>query len=303
MRKSGFFQLTPFLLFVTLFFVSTIWFASKISPIFACLIAVIFSFVTFVEPTSFNDKVQLFISGASHSTVIAMAYIFIFTSVFTYVLEQIGGISAAVNISLQLIPGWFILPGFFIVIALFATAIGSSMGTIAAFLPIGVGLAHKIGVSPGLISGIVVGGAMLGDNLSIISDTTIAATQTTGCRMKDKFYANFWLVLPAFILTVIVLTFINNSLQIPPLNFVGVINGVSLIKILPYLLIITLALLGLDVIAVLVIGVLFAIGIGIYLGYFSWIQGSTLILEGFTQTRSIHEVLILSFLFFPIFQH
>ncbi|MCK4264896.1 hypothetical protein KAW80_00900 [Candidatus Babeliales bacterium] len=296
MKKGGFFQLVPFIIFVSLFLISTIWFGSKISPIFACLLAVMFSMFTFIEKTSFNKKIEIFVSGASNTTVISMAYIFIFASIFTYVLEKIGAISAAVYFSLKLIPSALILPGFFTVIALFAVAIGSSMGTIAAFLPIGIGLAYKLGISPALISGIVVGGAMLGDNLSIISDTTIAATRTTGCRMQDKFYANLALVTPAFFLTLLVLIFINNSIVARDLSlFVAPIGLDGLIKLIPYLLILVLALWGLDVIAVLIVGILAAISIGIYLGYFTFVSGSSLFLEGFTKSKSIHEVLILSF--------
>ncbi len=296
-KRATFFQLTPFIIFVSLFLISTIWFTSKISPIFSCLIAVVFSFFTFLDKTPFNKKMDIFLAGASHPTVIAMIYIFIFSSVFTYVLEQIGAISAAVFFSLKLIPCSLILPGFFTVVAIFAVAIGTSMGTIVAFLPIGIGIAQKIGVSPALMSGLVVGGAMLGDNLSIISDTTIAATQTVGARMQDKFWENLRYVIPAFLLTLIVLIFINNSithvdldLVVEPVGFIG------LIKLIPYIIILGLALLGIDVIAVLVIGILATLVIGIFLGYFSVIESSSLILDGFTKTRSIHEVLILALL-------
>ena len=103
-----------------------------------------------------------------------------------YTLDLIGGLKSAVNLGMYVIPGNYILPGFFTIVSLFATAIGSSMGAIAAFLPIGIGLAENIGIDFSLMAGIVVSGAMLGDNLSLISDTTIAATQTTGTKMAEN---------------------------------------------------------------------------------------------------------------------
>lgn len=295
-KNGGLLQLTPFILFVSLFLISTIWYSSKISPIFSCLIAVMYSFLVFTKPLNFNRKMEIFVEGAANNTVMAMAYIFIFASVFTYVIEKIGGIAAAVSFSFKLIPSSLVLPGFFTVVALFAVAIGSSMGTIVAFLPIGLGLAYRIGIHPAFISGLVVGAAMLGDNLSIISDTTIAATQTTGCKMKDKFRANFLLVLPAFIATIIILLYLNQGIPNIDLSYYSsATTSADFIRVTPYLLVLGLAIMGLDVIAVLVVGILSSILIGIYLGYFSWIQGSGFILEGFTKSTSIHEVLILAF--------
>ena len=293
--RGGLWHLSPFFLFVSIFLGSSVFLGGAISPLFACLVAIIFSLFTFERGEGFNEKVEIFVRGSSRPTIIAMCYIFIFTAIFTYILGQIGAIQAAVQVGLALIPSSLMLPGLFAIVGLFATAIGSSMGTIAAFLPIGVGIAGGLGVSPALMSGLVVSGAMLGDNLSIISDTTIAATQTLGTTMRPKFRENLRLVWPALILTLLVLTVLNGTYAVTgSLATVALSNG-HWVKIIPYGLIFALALLGIDVIAVLVAGILCAAGIGVWLGRFSPTGATSLILEGFSKNQGgIHEVLILS---------
>ncbi len=289
------FSLVPLFIFVGTFIGSSILFPMPISPIFSCLLALIFSLFTFSKKMSFNDRMAVFLSGSAQKTVLAMSYIFIFSAVFTYVLRFIGGIDAAVKIGMYFIPSQLILPGLFTVISFFATAIGSSMGAIAAFLPIGVGVAAQLGISPALMAGMVVGAAMLGDNLSIISDTTIAATQTTGTKMVDKFKANILLVIPAFFITIVILTIVNHGIA-TDIASPATPTCLDALTILPYAAVISIALMGIDVIAVLVIGILTAILIGIYLGHFSYIESTYLILEGFSKDTGIQEVLILALL-------
>ncbi len=295
-EKPSFLSLTPFLVFVGLFLTSALFFSSKISPLFSCLIALIYSLFTFREKIPFNKKVEVFLAGGAQPTVIAMIYIFIFSAIFTYILKLIGGTEAAVKVGMQLLPQNYILPGFFTIVSIFATAIGSSMGAIAAFLPIGMGIAQKIGTDPALMAGVVVSGAMLGDNLSIISDTTIAATQTTGARMADKFKANIKLVIPAFLLTVGILMAVGGT---PSTDLIAsaTLTYHDAITIIPYAVVFLFALLGIDVIAVLVLGILTAIGIGIAQGTFTFVRGTSLILEGFAKDAGgIQEVLILALL-------
>ncbi|MBY0353797.1 hypothetical protein K2W90_05525 [Candidatus Babeliales bacterium] len=296
--QRGWFQLTPFMVFVGLFLLSTFCFSLQLSPIFSCAVALIYSFCIFPQKKSLNEKIQLFVEGSARPTVVTMCYIYIFTSIFSYILKDIGGIDAAVRIGLFLIPSGFLLPGLFVTVSLFAVAIGTSMGTIAAFLPIGIGIAQTVGVEPALMAGLVVGGAMLGDNLSIISDTTIAATQTTGARMIDKFKENVWLVLPAAALTLVVLTFINSSsVHVAAAFAQHSLQMIDFVKVLPYVIIFALALAGIDVLAVLVGGIIAALGIGWWLGAFSFLRGSALLVEGFSKDQGgIHEVLILSLL-------
>jgi Na+/H+ antiporter NhaC len=287
--------LTPFLVFVGLYTASLWLVGFDISPLPFVMAAIGFSFFTFRDKLSLNKKIEVFVLGSSRQTIMTMVYIFIFTSVFTYILKLIGGIDAAVRIGLWIIPSGFLLPGFFMTVGLFATAIGSSMGTIAAFMPIGVGLAQKLGIDPSLMAGIVVSGAMLGDNLSIISDTTIAATQTLGCRMVDKFWANLALVLPAFVGTMGILFWVGNSLLVGTPLSLAPVTSTDAIRVIPYLFVFILALAGVDVIGVLVMSIVVAIGIGVQLEYFGWYRGASLLLEGFSKNEGgIHEVLVLS---------
>ncbi len=293
-NNGSFLSLTPLILFVALFLISTIFFSSQISPLFSCIVAIIYSFFTFQKKLHLNKKIEIFLTGSAHNTVIAMCYIFIFSAIFTYVLTTIGGIKSAVNIGLYLLPPNYILPGFFTIVSFFATAIGSSMGAIAAFLPIGAAIAQKLSIDPALMAGIVVSGAMLGDNLSIISDTTIAATQTTNTKMIDKFKANIKLVIPAFFLTIATLIWINQSVTINT-NALTIITPTfgDVVKIIPYAFVLFFALIGFDVIAVLLLGIFAAIGIGVYYGNFSFIQGTNMFLQGFQDSGGIQEVLIL----------
>jgi len=169
------------------------------------------------------------------------------------------------------------------------------MGAIAAFLPIGIGLAKSLGINASLMAGIVVGGSMLGDNLSIISDTTIASTQTVGARMTDKFKANLLLVIPAFILTNAVLLFMNFKLHGQfVIQTLEPLTALELIKTIPYAIVIFLTLAGIDVVAVLISGILASMVIGITLGMFTFAQSTQFILTGLVADSSMIEVLILA---------
>ena len=295
--KAGLFQLSPFLMFVTAFLALIKLFpqvnVSKTDdfPLLACLMAIIFALFTFKDKISFNKKIEIFVSGAAQSTVMYMCFIFIASSIFANFLTMVQGVDAAILISFKLIPPSLLLPGLFITTSLFSLVIGSSMGCITAFMPVAMGFAVKLGMNPALLAGIVVGGAMLGDNLSVISDTTIAATKTTGCKMSDKFKANGLLVLPAFIATLIVLFFINKNMliTIPTQIF----SYTHLIKIIPYGLVLVLALIGIDVLAVLVTGAIAAGVIGVADGSFSSLTAVTSIFDGFYAEKKMVAVLVL----------
>ena len=288
-------SLTPFLIFVSLFLYSTLCTHQSISSLFCAIIALSYAIVfPLTSRTGFNDRIALFIAGSAHPTAIATCYILLFSAIFTHIVNVIGGTHNAVHIGMHLLPTQFLLPGFFTVISLFATAIGSSMGAIAAFLPIGIGIGTQLHINPALISGIVVSGAMLGDNLSIISDTTLAATQATHCAMKDKFWANLWLVIPAFVCTIIVLIWINSTIitatYVPT---TGHIQLQQLITIIPYLVLFVLAPFNIDVIFLLIIGIATAIVIGITQQHFTLSESSMIIFEGFSKNTSIQEVFLL----------
>lgn len=290
--KSNAFQLSPFILFIGLFIVSTIWFGGQFSAVTACMLAIVYSFLIFKKPLNLNEKIGVFLQGTAQPTILAMVFIFILSGAFTYILQKIGATDCAINVGLCLIPSSLLLPGFFVLVSFFALAIGSSMGTIAAFVPIALGISTKLGIAPELLAGITVSGAMLGDNLSVISDTTIAATQTTGCSMSDKFKANSALVIPACIVTVAWLAYVNQGLVVEHLPQVSY-QACDLIKVLPYGLVFVLTALGLDVIAVLILAIVAAAAIGIAHGSFDVLQASQLITEGFTASAGLQEVLIL----------
>lgn len=287
-------SLLPLVLFVMLFMMSSLFSSTPISPLFSCLVAIIVALV-FIFPADvpFNKRIELFVVGSSHTTAIATCYILFLSAIFSFVVTKIGGTQAAVNIGMTLLPDAYILPGFFTIVSLFATAIGSSMGTIAAFLPIGLGLATQLELDPAFMAGLVVGGAMLGDNLSIISDTTIAATQTTGCTMRDKFITNFKLVLPAFIMTCAVLIYYNAAIPVHTYATETTLSLSDLLKVVPYLVLFVLAPCNIDVLALLVIAIISGMGIGIWQGIFTFTQSTHLLLEGFSGNSSIEEVIIL----------
>lgn len=285
-RKAGFLQIFPFIVFITIFLGSMFFFSAKTSPVFACLIAVIVSFFTFTQSANLDQKIQLFIEGSARPSVITICYIFILTSAFSHIFRVIGGIDAVVNLSLYFLPQSFLLPGFFLVVSLFATAIGTSLGAIAAFLPLGLTLAAKMDINIALMAGLVVCGAMLGDNLSVISDTTIAATQIAGAKMTDKFKANAFLVLPALLFTVFVLA-VTNVFFISPVSAGAayVVTAKDYLFLLPYCMILFLALAGINVLAVVLLALFTSLGIGVYLGSFTCFEGSRILFHGFVNNE------------------
>lgn len=209
------------------------------------------------------EKIDIFCTGGGEKTLILIIIIFLLAGAFYSTTIAIGARDATVNFGLHYIPPQLLLPGIFFISCAISFAMGTSMGTITAVAPVALGLATKIDVSFALMMGIVVGGAMFGDNLSLISDTTIAATRTQGVNMTDKFKANFIIVLPAVIFTIIALMFVPLTVSNESLG-----GEYNLILILPYILIIVLAFMQLDVISVLSAGVVSACIIGLGTGAF-----------------------------------
>lgn len=215
------------------------------------------------EPLSITEKIDLFCSGGGEKTIILLVIIFLLAGAFYAVTIDIGARDATVNWALQYVPSTFLLPGLFIIACFISFAMGTSMGTITAITPIGIGLAETLGIGVPLAVGIVIGGAMFGDNLSFISDTTIAATRTQGVKLKDKFKANFLIVLPAALITTLILFTVEIDV-----NAMIAQKTYDLWLVLPYILIIVCALLGLNVITVLGIGISSACIIGLLNGSF-----------------------------------
>ena len=207
---------------------------------------------------SVNDKISQFIQGAGHQNIITMCIIYLLAGAFATVAKATGSVDASVQLGLSVFPDYLLLPGLFLVAAFLATAMGTSMGTIAAIAPIALGFIESADVDASLIAGCIISGAIFGDNLSIISDTTIASTRSQGAQMKDKFRVNFKFAVPAALICLIILG----------------VNGVSIdhqvnqeldvIGFLPYIVILALALSGVNVFLVLLIGIVLAAAIGMF---------------------------------------
>lgn len=217
---------------------------------------------------SLNEKLEIFCSGAGENNVILMILIFILAGAFAQVAKDMGAVDSTVNLGLSVLPSGLLVVGLFLISCFIALSVGTSMGTIVALVPIAVGISDKTGVLLAIAVGAVVSGAMFGDNLSIISDTTIAATRTQGCEMRDKFRMNFRIVLPAAILTTIIFAII--TMNAAPANMETL--EFSFIKIIPYLVVIISALCGMNVIVILLIGIILAGVIGFAYGSFNLIS-------------------------------
>jgi len=199
-----------------------------------------------------NETIEQFTNGVGDSNVIAMCLIYLLAGAFAAVASATGGVESTVNLGLSLIPSWFLLPGFFLISAFIATAMGTSMGTLGAVAPIALGVAQTAGIDVAIMGGAVISGAMFGDNLSIISDTTIAATRSQGCEMKDKFKENLRIAIPAAIGVLILLFFLGSDAPLPP------VGDIDWVKVIPYIAILVLAVAGVNVFVVLGSGVVMA---------------------------------------------
>ncbi|NLL30982.1 MAG: Na+/H+ antiporter NhaC family protein, partial [Clostridiales bacterium] len=218
-----------------------------------------------------------------------MILIFILAGAFAGVARDMGAVDSTVNLGLFLLPSSLLIPGVFIIGCFISLSIGTSMGTIVALVPIAVGIADKTGISTALAVGAVVSGAMFGDNLSIISDTTIAATKTQGCEMKDKFKMNFIIVLPAAIITTIIFILLTRNATIVNLDALDF----NIFKIIPYIVVIITSLIGLNVIIVLLLGLGLSGLIGIIFGSFDIIGLFNSISNGI---GAMSELIIISLL-------
>lgn len=295
-NQGSFIGLIPLLIFVFLYLgVGTILqihgvpmaFYQFPSPI-AAFIGIIFAFLLFKG--SIKEKFDIFLEGCGHNDIITMCIIYLLAGAFAGVAKAMGGVDSTVNLALSYIPVNFLVPSLFIVAGFISTATGTSVGSIVSIAPIAVGLAEKSGISLPLILAAVMGGAMFGDNLSIISDTTIAATRTQGVEMKDKFRVNLYIAVPAAILTTILLTVFGS-----PENLVNLeILSYNLLKVLPYIAVLILAISGINVFVVLTSGIIIAGLIGTGYGDFNFLSLSKEIYNGFVRMNEIFLLSLLS---------
>jgi len=210
-----------------------------------------------------KERINIFSRGAGNENIMLMVWIFVLAGAFATTASKMGAIDATVNLTLRLLPASMLLPGLFLAACFISLSIGTSVGTVVALTPVAVGIAEQTGFSLPMIVALVVGGAFFGDNLSFISDTTIVATQTQGCKMNDKFKANIWLAAPAAIIVLVAYIFIGQGMEVP-----AYLPEVEWYKVIPYVAVLVMAIVGVNVLIVLFIGILLAGIIGIAAGSF-----------------------------------
>ncbi|UXR48176.1 Na+/H+ antiporter NhaC family protein [Staphylococcus simulans] len=267
-QKGNVVALIPLILFVGLFLGVGIITGdfTKMPLNIAITIAVIVALIM-NRKEKFTEKVEVFTKGAGHSNIILMVLIFVLAGAFSKVTEDMGGVKSTVNLGLSLIPGNLLIIGLFIICMFVSISMGTSVGTVAAIAPVGFGISEATDISAALAMATVVGGAMFGDNLSMISDTTISAVRTQHTKMSDKFKVNFKIVLPGAILTMVILGILTHSATISSTKD----YSFEFIKVIPYLLVLILALIGVNVIIVLIGGTVLSGIIGLIDGSFNWI--------------------------------
>ena len=282
-RKGNFLALLPFLIFIVIYLgAGLILQAQGVKMAFyqfpsvtAMFIAVIAAFCMGRE--TLDEKFAIFARGAANENVLTMLIIYILAGAFSTVAKTMGGVEATVNLGLSVIPVQLLIAGTFVISAFLGTATGTSVGTITALVPIAVGLASESGLSVPMMLGACVGGAMFGDNLSMISDTTIAATKTQDVALKDKFRVNFFIALPAALITLGILLVIGQgeAAAMAPRTF-------EVVKVVPYVLVLALAIVGVNVFLTLTIGIFSAGIIGMLWGGLTVFTFAQAIWDGFT---------------------
>ena len=264
-HKPRFAALLPFLAFVVFYLGLSLWandFYKVSMPIAFLVASMVAMFLNFKEPLS--DKIDVYAKGMGDTNIMIMCLIFVLAGIFASVAKAMGAVDAAVLIARNLIPNNLLVIGMFLVSCFISLAIGTSCGTIAALTPIACGLVEPLGIAPGLLLGAVIGGAMFGDNLSMISDTTIAATRTQGVQMRDKFFTNIRIVIPALIISLVLYGIMAHNSNPAEQGELAPITGQHILCILPYVLLLVCALCGLNVMMLLFFGAVLSMVIGIY---------------------------------------
>lgn len=266
---SGWLALSPLAVFLCLNLVTSIVLKDfyKMPITVAFMFASVYALFT-MRRLPLERRIEQFSVGASNKNILLMVWIFILAGAFAQSAKEMGAIDATVNLTLYILPDNLLLAGVFLASCFISTSIGTSVGTIVALTPVAVGLAEKTGIDLPFMTAIVVGGSFFGDNLSFISDTTIAATKTQGCLMRDKFRVNLRIVLPAAIL--VFLIYIAQGFS---LNASASTEAIEWIKVIPYLIVLGTAVAGVNVMVVLLIGIFSTGVIGICTGMdvFGWL--------------------------------
>lgn len=242
----------------------------------AVLIAILIAFLIYDRKTSMDTKVDVYAKGAGSSGVMLLGIIILLAGGFASVTAAMGGKESIVNLGLTLIPSHFLIPGIFIVTCIISTCIGTSMGTQVAMIPVAVAVAQGAGLNVAMAGAATIAGAYFGDNLSMISDTTIVATKGVGAEMKDKFKMNFFIALPAAVITIAlyaVLSVGGSGKELGDLSF-------NVIEVLPYITVLVTAIVGMNVITVLVIGIIMSSVIGMAMGTVSFFDCAVAVSSG-----------------------
>lgn len=266
-KLNGWLALSPLLVFLIVYLVSSLVAKDfyKVPVASAFLIASVYALAT--TRGTMDQRISIFSRGAGNSNVLLMIWIFVLAGAFANTAKEIGSIDATVNLTLMVVPDKLLLAGLFLAACFISMAIGTSVGTIVALVPIASGIASEIGVPVAMMTAIIVGGAFFGDNLSFISDTTIAATRTQGCSMADKFKANIWLAGPAAIIVAALYLFMGADISSVPS-----VGSVSWVKLFPYIAVMGLAIAGINVTLALCAGLVLNAAIGMIGGSLGWID-------------------------------
>ena len=250
--KKGLIALSPLVVFILLYLVTSIIAGDFYKvPITVAFMAASMYAVIVCGGLPLGKRIDIFSRGAGTGQMMLMIWIFILAGAFAHTAKVMGAIDATVNLSLTLLPGNMLLAGLFLAACFISLSIGTSVGTIVALTPIAAGIAAQTGSSVALLTAVIVGGSFFGDNLSFISDTTIAATQTQGCRLSDKFRVNAFIVVPAAFVVFLVYLFMGSGIHSP-----HNIADISFVKVIPYILVLLTAIFGMNVMAVLALGIL-----------------------------------------------
>ena len=238
---------------------------------------------------SLHNRIELFCKGASNANLMMMVLIFILAGAFAQTAKAMGAVEATVNLTLSVLPGNILAAGLFLAACVISVSVGTSVGTIVALTPVAAGLASQTDMSPALMSAVVVSGAMFGDNLSFISDTTIVATRSQGCKMTDKFKTNFSIVMPLALLTTALYIFAGSGATQPFTH-----PPIAWIKVLPYIAVLAAAVMGMNVMLVLLGGTLLCGLIGLITGVFNVWDWTTSIGAGINNMGELVIVTLLA---------
>ncbi len=269
--KKGLLALSPLVVFIVLYLVTSIIAGDfyKVPITVAFLLSSIFAVIVH-GGRPLKERIDIFSRGAATEQMMLMIWIFILAGAFANSAKVMGSIDATVNLTLSLLPPQMLLAGLFLAACFISISIGTSVGTIVALTPIAVGVAQQTGSDVAMITAVVVGGSFFGDNLSFISDTTIVATSTQGCRLSDKFRVNSFIVIPAALFILVLYIFLGINVHAPQH-----IETVEWAKVIPYIVVLVCAILGMNVMAVITLGLLLTGIIGLATGafdVFGWFQ-------------------------------